>query len=135
MMHSSILPGLIAVALSLISSVRADQPEFMQAYVTASASGTFFFKSVPAVFEIKENRPVQTKEAFGVAYSVGADGAFHETWRTSGWHTSSGYLSYDGRYFVQMGFGASKTDELAIAFYDQGKLLKEYVIGDLVSDQ
>ena len=102
MLRSLLLPGLTTAALSAHQTLRADMPESMQANVTASAGGGFFFKSVPAVFETKENQWLQTKEAFGMAYKIGQDDAFQETWRIPGWHTNQGYLLYMGVYFVRM---------------------------------
>ncbi|MDP1590034.1 MAG: hypothetical protein Q8M07_19935, partial [Prosthecobacter sp.] len=78
---------------------------------------------------------VVDREAFGVAYAINEEGEFNEVWRTKGWYTFEGYLSEEGRYFVRMGPWASDQanhTDLAIAFYDRGKLLKQYQVRKLI---
>jgi hypothetical protein len=48
------------------------------------------------------------------------------------WYARSVILSSDGRYLIRRGPWASTPDNLAIAFYDRGKLLQAYSVSDLV---
>jgi hypothetical protein len=78
------------------------------------------------------------KKALGVAYLVQWDGSLKELYRTEGWYSSEVYISRDGQYLVRMGdigFGSKpRKDDLAVAFYHNGKLLKEYSTADLITD-
>ncbi|HSJ02045.1 MAG: hypothetical protein ACAI34_00690 [Verrucomicrobium sp.] len=115
----------------------ADQPVSPSAWVATSYSGGYLFKLVPAQGHFVDQKYVTTKEAFGVAYEINQKGDLVELWRTRGWFASQGWLSDDGRYFVRKGPWArdfeGRTD-LALAFYDRGKLLKEYQVKDLIKD-
>ena len=75
------------------------------------------------------------RESFGVTYKITEGGEFKEVWRAEGWYTFEEYLSEDGRYFVRFGPWASDQEnhtDLAVAFYDRGKLIKEYQVKELI---
>lgn len=108
-------------------------------WVKTTKRGDFLFKMVPSKWREEGEKYVLERDSFGVAYEVAEDGEFHELWRTEGWYAyaSEGHLSEDGRYLVRIGPWASDQEEhtdLAIAFYDRGKLLKEYQVRELVKD-
>lgn len=68
-----------------------------------------------------------------------ASGLYHSGDRTKPlwtvqWYAHTVYLSGDGRYLVRMGPWASGADDLAVAFYDRGRLIKQYSVQDLVAD-
>lgn len=48
------------------------------------------------------------------------------------WYARTVLLSRDGRYMIRRGAWASTPDNLAVAFYDRGKLLQAYSVSDLV---
>lgn len=129
---------LLAALLTTAGCLYADQEAAPSPWVKTSEDGAFIFKLVPekAHWEGKLNeRKVVDQEAFGVAYEIDSAGEFKEIWRIKGWHASEGYLSRDGRYFVRMGPWASDQEnhtDLAIAFYDRGKLLEEYRVKELI---
>jgi hypothetical protein len=105
-------------------------------WVTTSRGGDFLFKMVPPTWKFEGFRQVIDREPFGVAYEITEDGTFEEVWRTQGWYTFVGYLSANGRYFVRLGPWASDQKnhtDLAIAFYEQGKLIKEYQVRELIT--
>lgn len=60
-----------------------------------------------------------------------ANGSVTPTWSVD-WHAPMVYLSGNGRYLVRMGPWAQKHNDLAVAFYDRGKLLRAYAIDDLI---
>lgn len=104
-------------------------------WVKSTENRVFLFKMVPAKWRKEGEELVVEREAFGVAYEVDFEGELHELWHTKGWYCYEGYLSEDGRYFVRMGgwaFDHKEHTDLAIAFYDRGKLLKKYEVRDLI---
>ncbi len=106
-------------------------------WVATSDRGEFLFKMVPAMETEKEGEPAIRLEASGVAYCIDEKGDFQEIWTSRGWYTFEGYLSDDGSYFVRIGPWASDQEnhtDLAIAFYDRGKLLKEYQVRELIQE-
>lgn len=48
------------------------------------------------------------------------------------WYERKVFLSRDGRYLVRMGLEPETRHDLAVAFYDRGKLLHAYSINDLI---
>ena len=132
-------PVIFALAASLAFSAVgfADSPEVHTAWMTTSRDGTYLFKMVPA--EVKwENEKLSVKrQPFGVAYSLSQNGDLNEIWRAEGRYSPEGRISDDGKYLVC--FGSSGSDcsdftDIAIAFYDQGKLAKEYQVRNLIKD-
>ena len=79
------------------------------------------------------------ENGLGIAYRVRQDGTDEELWRTEGWYSFEVYLSFDGNYLVAMGPWSEgrepKKEDLAVAFYAKGKLLKQYSTTDLVRDK
>ncbi len=104
-------------------TVHADEPP-PAAFITAARSGRCFFKMVPG------------SPAHGEAFEVQADGSLKELWKVTGWYARQLYLAEGGRTLVRVepeppGRGVSK-DDLAIAFYQDGELVREYHTADLV---
>jgi len=145
---------ILAVFMALTIRGLADSPASPRPWVTVSKRGDFFFKMVPLkwkkrsdakdvlekdpfgnVREIVDGEYVVEREPFGIVYKITEDGEFKEVWRTEGWYAFEGYLSEDGQYFVRFGPWASDQEnhtDLAIAFYDRGKLLKKYQVKELI---
>jgi len=129
-----------AICLFMVTSALvADTPGDPYAKITASEKGTVFFKMVPAKTHFEADRMMTDRDPYGIAYRVHDEGEMIELWRTDGWYAFEVYLSNDGHYLVRMGpwsegSEASKED-LAIAFYQDGKLLQEYSTADLLKDK
>jgi len=70
-------------------------------------------------------------EAYPASGLYPANGSVTPIWSVD-WHAPTVYLSGDGRYLVRMGPWAQKRNDLAVAFYDRGKILRAYAIDDLV---
>lgn len=120
------------------TSVRADSVAADRAWVAASHGGGHLFKMVPGVYKWVEDVRTEVKPPFGVAYEIGNAGEFKEIWRAKGWYSREGYLSDDGRYFVRLGgwpVDFEGLTDLAVAFYDQGRLVKQYQIKDLIKNR
>ena len=95
-----------------------------------------YFTMVPAKYG--KDYKIERK-AYGVAYRLDADGKSTELYRTEGWYSFTVFISGDGRYLVRMGpwsvgHGPEEND-LAVAFYKDGKLIKQYSTADLVRDK
>lgn len=104
-------------------------------WVTASANGRFLFKMVAVKVSVKTGKVIENFKPYGVAYEINSEGDFEEIWRVEGWHASEGYLADDGQHFARIGtwpVDQQGHTDLLIAFYDRGKLLKEYRVGDLI---
>lgn len=114
----------------------ADQPAPTFRHVTTSqGQRCYFFKMIPEKVRYENNSLVKEKDAWGVAYKLDENGEIVELWRTEGWYASEVFLSDDGRYLVRMGVWPTTNDEftdVAVAFYDRGKLLKSYDVRDLI---
>lgn len=74
----------------------------------------------------------------GIAYELHEDGSMRELWRLKGWYFFKCFLSDDGRYLVAVSeFPVRQKhsrEDLAVVFYDRGKLLRQFYVADLVKD-
>jgi len=120
------------------SAVYADTEVEPYPWAVASSSGQYLFKMVPAKWHFdKKEKFVVDRDSYGVAYSLDENGKFVEMWRVKGWFAWRVFLSEDGRYLVRMGPWANDQEnhtDLAVAFYDKGKLLKQYEVRELLKD-
>jgi hypothetical protein len=127
----------LAVSLAFSAIGFADSPVVATAWMDASQNGTYLFKMVPPEVKWENNKLSIQRQAFGVAYSLSEKGDLNEIWRAEGWYAFEGKISNDGKNLVCFGPWASDLDghtDLAIAFYDQGKLVKEYKVKDLIKN-
>lgn len=136
--YKTILTSLLLLS-GLQGAAIADSEAAPFRWVTTSKNEQILFKMVPQKWhwEADDKKMVVDQEAFGVAYSIDKNGDFQELWRVEGWYAFGGEISDDGRYFVRYGPWASDQKEftdLAIAFYDNGELLKEYQVQELIKN-
>jgi hypothetical protein len=123
---------LITILGIAVTDVDADSPRRPLPYVVTAGDGIVYFRMFP--------RPRQGNhsDGFGIAYRIRDDGGDVVLWRTQGWYSTEVFLSHDGYSLVAMGpwnGGSQPTKEdLALAFYRQGKLIKQYSTADLVKD-
>ena len=132
------LPILVLAASLAFSGVGfADSPEVHTAWMTTSRDGVYLFKMVPAETKWENDKLSVKRQPFGVAYSLSENGDLNEVWRAEGWYSPEGRISDDGKYLVCFDPWASDYKDytdVAIAFYDQGKLLKKYQVRHLIKD-
>lgn len=125
--------GLVASFLVMIASASADSPARPTPHVTASRWGRYSFHMVPK-FEDRYHGDL----GYGIAYQLQPTGELRELWRTEGWYSFQVFLSDDSRHLVRMGpwnvGDRPEAGDLAVAFYEDGKLLKSYSTADLVKD-
>jgi len=127
----------LSLTLAFSQSLQADSESTPIAQVMTSESGTAFFKMVPGDFWLPKDRQTGV-QPHGIAYQVNQEGRVSELWRVEGWYAWKVYLSDDGRFMVRMGpwscGGYARKEDLAVAFYDNGKLLREYSTLELLKD-
>jgi hypothetical protein len=124
------------VGFALVNLSQADTGDDIRLpWVMASGNGRFLFKMVALKVGVKTRKVIEDAKPYGVAYEINTEGEFDEIWRVEGWHASEGYLADDGQHFVRIGTWPKDQEghtDLLIAFYDRGKLLKEYRVKDLI---
>ena len=125
---------LLLLAPALADNLKADMPMGAFSYVATSPSGMCYFEMIPP--HVSNG---MRKEASGTAYQLSRDGLSIELWHTNGWYSSKVFLSESGHYLVRMGpwnLGQEPSkNDLALAFYKDGNLLKQYSTADLVKDK
>lgn len=125
---------LVAVLFAGIFSnvVRADSPAAPTPRITASEDGRFAFILTPGEEDWRGDK------SRGIAYELTSTGELREIWRTEGWYSFQTFLALDGHHLVRMGpwneGDSPKPDDLAVAFYRDGKLLKSHSTASLVRD-
>jgi hypothetical protein len=132
--------NLILLALAYfvaISPVMADSFETPAPRAFTSEYGTgVVFTMMPAKYG-KDQKVV--REALGIAYKIDDDGALKELYRTKGWYSYRVLVSMDGRYLVRLEEGSvgdsPSKDDLAVAFYKDGRLLREYSTEEMLKDK
>jgi hypothetical protein len=82
--------------------------------------------------------PLSWDDGYGAAYQVDVGEKDVLLWKTAGWYASRVFLAIDGQHLVRLGNWARgrtpNSDNLAIAFYADGKLIKSYSETDLIKD-
>ncbi len=113
----------------------SEMPPF--GWVKTSSNRRFLFRMAPGEWRHSEGKQEMVRDHHCVAYAVDADGQLKELWRSKGWYTFQGWLADDGRHFVRMGPWAGDQEhhtDLAVAFYKDGRLLREYQVRELLKD-
>lgn len=124
---------IVAAAICLSSSeIAADS--IVAPSPRVFSSGRFVFTMNPG--ERLRKKSGRVFDGNGVCYRLEDDGTLSKVWSTEGWYAYQVYLSGGGRYLVRMGPWNSGSrpspDDLALAFYKDGKLLKRYSTSDLI---
>ena len=127
---------LLILIAAIPYKIWADSPVRPIPYVKPSTYGSFYFKMIPE-FESYENGEYKiVSPAHGVAYELLENGDSKELWNVRGWYDFEVYLSNEAEYLVRMGNWASgkepSKEDLAVAFYHKGTLLKKYSTADLI---
>lgn len=122
---------LLAASLTCTAGLRKGP----HSYAVTSRDGDFIFV-MNAGPEGKEHA-----EGFGICYKVLEGGKFKEMWRTTGWWSQWVQLSWDGKHLARVGCWESGDQDdvafsksLALALYQEGRLLKEHPISDLLTN-
>lgn len=123
----------IALVLSFALSAMADTPAPPRDYmkVTENEKYVFVMLAPPIKWVSKDTELRKTYKDSGLYRN---DGSSKPLWAVY-WYSFSVYPSSDGRHIVRMGPWATSVDDLALAFYENGKELKQYLIRDLIKDE
>lgn len=117
------------------SIVVADSPAMASEKIFTSPNQRYFFTMIPQGTNDADDQP----GAWGKAYQLQPDGDFTMLWKVSGWYAHQVYLSNDGMYLVRIGNWANGCElsdaQLAVAFYKQGQLLRQYSTKDLIKQK
>jgi hypothetical protein len=122
-----------AALLAVAPTASVDSPASPTPQVVASESGEAFVR-----FDLPGDKPWDESRCRITAFEVGLDGKDHEIWRTEGWYAFKCWLSHDGHLLARLGpwsFGSEPEDtDLAVAFYQDGRLLRAWSTRELVQD-
>lgn len=126
---------IIAVLILLIftgSLSWADLEALPFPYTTTTENGHFYFKMIP------DSSYDDTNKGTGTCFEVTGGETDKILWKTTGWYSYQVFLSEDGVYLVRMGNWARghevSAEDLAVAFYKNGELIKSYSTKDLIKD-
>ena len=116
--------------LALGCSLKADRDQGPRdARVIASDDGAYFL--------LTSRVSERSQSCLWTVYSVGLDGIFKEFWSGDGIDSRDIYLADDGNHIVcveSWPTGSMGKEDIVIAVYTQGRLLKAYRTVDLVGD-
>jgi len=77
-------------------------------------------------------------DSSGIAYQIRNTRYKKEMWKTNGWYSFQTFITDDGKYLIRLGNwprGESPSEkDLAIAFYNKGKLIKSYSTRELIKN-
>ncbi len=132
----------LLLVIAIISSASRADSEIMPRPYIVTQSGLFesyYFKMIPQVFHFEGDEIVIDSEAWGKAYRLNIDGTETELWSVSGWYSNKVYLTGENaKNLVRLGNWARgqkpKKEDLAVAFYEQGNLLRSYSTADLIKN-
>lgn len=126
----------VLIVLLISVDLLADTPAAPFSYVTASWSGMCYFEMIPPVWSTTKSSFLDS--GHGIAYRLLRDGSQKELWRTDGWYSIRVFLAEGGTFLVRLepvkeGQRCSH-DDLALAFYKDGLLMRQYSTADLVKN-
>ncbi|NUZ12865.1 hypothetical protein HUZ36_18970 [Pseudoalteromonas sp. McH1-7] len=117
----------------------ADRESIPKPYIVTQEGmfESYYFKMIPENFHFEDDNLVIDSEAYGRAFRLNYDGTEEELWSVSGWHANNVYLAgKEAVNLVRLGNWARgqapENEDLAVAFYERGKLLKSYSTADLI---
>ncbi len=130
--RSILVIQVIVLSLALCVPAIADTPAPPRDYVKETENGQYVFVML-APPERWVSKDPEIRKAYGASGLYRNDGSSTPLW-TIDWYSFTVYPASDGRHIVRMGPWASSVDQLALAFYENGKELKSYLIRDLVKN-
>jgi len=127
---------LIYIILICNNILFADTEIYKGQYIKSSHNQKFYFKMYTDSTNIYND-----ENGFGLAYEIKPGNKDSLLWTVSGWYSYNIFLSNNGNYLVRKGHWPDAFDDpvefdkdLAVAFYNKGKLLKSYYVSDIVKD-
>jgi hypothetical protein len=133
--HPSLRKVVLAVVcllpLRYATPTRADSAAPPTDYVKSSANGQFELVMLPKSRFVRKKPELRKRYKQSGLYRKGMPG--RPLW-TIDWFAWNVYPASDGHHLVRMGPWASSEEDLAVAFYRDGRLLREWKINELVKD-
>ena len=127
------LAFLIALSMSLAAPVLADSEMPPTDYTKETQGGAYIFVMLAPDGPRWSSKEPEIRKVYKYSGLYRNDGSREPLWKVY-WYSFSVYLSSDGKHVVRLGPWAQSTRDLALAFYEDGKELKQYAISDLVKD-
>mgnify|MGYP001765884185 FL=1 len=127
------LAFLIALSMSLAAPVLADSEMPPTDYTKETQDGAYIFVMLAPDGPRWSSKEPEIRKVYKYSGLYRNDGSREPLWKVY-WYSFSVYLSSDGKHVVRLGPWAQSTRDLALAFYEDGKELKQYAISDLVKD-
>ncbi|MCX5704046.1 MAG: hypothetical protein NT066_06125 [Candidatus Omnitrophica bacterium] len=123
--------------INFYNEVLADSIPSPYHYKNVTGDGRYVF--VMIVDDLPFDRPSSsTGKRYPVSGLYHNDGSISPIWKID-WYAFEVYVSTDGRHIARIGDwpnlkdkGEPNLEDLALAFYGDGKLIKQYLISDLV---
>lgn len=116
-------------------TAHADKIRAPWPYIVQTETGTAYFKMVPDSGQAV-GKDAQGPNGHGAFYVVSPSEGDTVKWQVKGWYAYRVFVSRDGRYLVRLGNWpegrAPSRRDLAVAFYDNGRLLKSYSTAELI---
>lgn len=112
----------------------ADTPAPPRDYTKVTENEEYVFVMLAPDNERWSDKNSEIREKYKQSGLFKNDGSATVLWIVH-WYSFSVYPSSDGKHIVRMGPWASSTSQLALAFYENGKEIKRYLIKDLVRDE
>ena len=124
-------PWLIVALLAAPVAFDRERPPYP--HVVANRMGDAFVR-----FDLPADEAGNESRCRVTAFKVSQDGKDDVLWKTEGWYAHECWLSGDGHLLTRMGPWSRGSepheDDLAVAFYADGKLLHAWSTRDLVQD-
>lgn len=121
------------LALGPLAVLPFDSEAAPASHVAASPGGQAYVR-----YDMDPAAPFDATRCKVSAWRVGQAGEDELLWRAEGWHDFRSWVSDDGRHLVRLGpwpRGAGpEADDLAVAFVDRGRLVRQWSTRDLVRD-
>lgn len=124
---------LIFLSLTLCVPALADTPAPPRDYAKETEDGQYVFVML-APPDRRVSKDPEIRKTYKESGLYRNDGSVTPLW-TVYWYSFTVYPSSDSQHIVRMGPWASSVDQLALAFYKNGREMKIYLIRDLVKDQ
>ncbi len=124
---------LIALSLSIGLPVIADSEAPPGDYTKETENGKYIFVMLAPDRGTWSSKDTRIRKIYRYSGLYTNDNPYEPLWKVY-WYSFAVYPSSDGKHVVRMGPWAQSTSDLAIAFYEEGKELKQYAISELVKD-
>ena len=131
--HMAILGLLVVFSMGIGVPVMADTEMPPTDYTKETENGKYIFVMLAPDRPGWSTKKPEIRKIYKYSGLYSNNGSYEPLWKVY-WYSFAVYPSSNGRHIVRMGPWAKTTSDLAIAFYEDGKELKQYAISDLVKD-